>query len=263
MLADRLHVSGRTVRRDVDRLRELGYPIAALMGPDGGYRLEAGTELPPLLFDDDQAVAPSVALQLDMAVLIALNAAVRDAETLRFDYPAPDGAPAADAPPRRAQPHHLVVRGGRWYLVAWDLDREDWRTFRADRLVLRSPNGPRFSPREVPGDDVVAFIAGRFRGATAGTDWPCRGEVVLRAPLEDVTPYAGDGLVERLDDRRCRLVLGSRSWMALAATVARFDADIESAEPAELRAAFRVLGARAENVGGRTDPAASLRRPDA
>ncbi|MGW6240432.1 helix-turn-helix transcriptional regulator [Streptomyces sp. NPDC055094] len=219
LLAERLDISQRTVRRDVDRLRELGYPIVASKGPDGGYRLDAGAELPPLLFDDEQAVALAVALQIatttgagieeaaaralttvrqvmparlrrridtlrftavepsairpnpqaDGGVLMALSAAVHAREVLRFDYaPAsPAGAAdddRADPPPRRAQPHHLVTWGGRWYLVAWDLDREDWRTFRADRITPRTPTGPRFTPRELPGGNVAAFVAGRFKG---------------------------------------------------------------------------------------------------
>ncbi|MET0702698.1 MAG: HTH domain-containing protein, partial [Mycobacterium sp.] len=170
LLAERLEISPRTVRRDVDRLRGLGYAIVAVKGPDGGYRLDAGAELPPLLFDDDQAVALAVALQtagltgagieeaaaralntvrqvmpvrlrhhidslrftaveppsigarpqVDSAVLMTVSAAVRAREVLRFDYA------GADAP-RRVEPQHLVTWGGRWYLVAWDLDRSDWR----------------------------------------------------------------------------------------------------------------------------------------
>jgi predicted DNA-binding transcriptional regulator YafY len=281
LLAERLAVSPRTVRRDVDRLRELGYPIAAIKGPDGGYRLDAGTQLPPLLFDDEQAVALAVALrlattsgagigegaaralntvrqvmparlrhridtlqvtaverranpQVDSGVLLALSAAVHACEVLRFDY-------ASGDVPRRAEPHHLVTWGGRWYLVAWDLDREDWRTFRADRITPRIPTGPRFTPRELPGGSVSEFVSSRFR--TYG-DWQCRGEVVLHLPVAEVQPYAGDGVVEELGPDRCRLVLGSWSWPGLAATLGRFDADIEVVGPPELREAFAQLAAR-------------------
>ncbi|WP_320775574.1 helix-turn-helix transcriptional regulator [Streptomyces sp. CRN 30] len=296
LLAERLDVSPRTVRRDVDRLRELGYPVVAVKGPDGGYRLGAGSELPPLLFDDEQAVALAVALQTatggagleeaaaralhtvrqvmparlrhridtlrvtsverpadrphpraDGGALAAIGAAVHAREVLRFDHlPAapPEAGRDTGAPPRRVQPHHLVTRGGRWYLVAWDLDREDWRTFRADRIVPRTPTGPRFTPRAVPGGDVAAFVAGRFRGADGPGDWPCRGEVILGAPAAAVAPYVRDGTVEEYGPDRCRLVLGSWSWTGLAAALGAFDADIEVVGPAELEEACARLARR-------------------
>ncbi|MFJ9031640.1 helix-turn-helix transcriptional regulator [Streptomyces sp. NPDC102274] len=303
LLAERLDVSPRTVRRDVDRLRELGYPIAAFKGPDGGYRLDAGTELPPLLFDDEQAVALAVALQIatttgagieqaaaralttvrqvmparlrhridtlrvttveppairpnpqvGSSLLMALSAAVHTREVLRFDYapaspPGATGDDRAEPPPRRVQPHHLVTWGGRWYLVAWDLDREDWRTFRADRITPRIPTGPRFTPRELPGGNVAAFVAGRFQGSDGAGDWPCRGEVILDLPAAAVSRYTRDGVVEELGPDRCRLVLGSWSWPGLAATIGRFDADIEVVGPAELKDAFGYLARRYANA---------------
>ncbi|SHF93276.1 helix-turn-helix transcriptional regulator [Streptoalloteichus hindustanus] len=298
VLAERLEVSARTLRRDVDRLRELGYPVVATKGPDGGYRLGAGSELPPLLFDDEQAVALAVALQIattsgvdmgeaaaralntvrqvmparlrrqidalrittvdrpaarpnpqvDSGVLAALSAAVHAREVLRFDYaaaalaPAPPAAGGAAAtPPRRAEPHHLVTWGGRWYLVAWDLDRADWRTFRVDRITPRTPTGPRFTPRELPGGDVADFVATRFRGSG---NWPCRGEVVLDLPAAEVSPFVLDGVVEALGPHRCRLTLGSWSWRGLATHISRFDADIEVIGPPELRDAFAHLARR-------------------
>ncbi|MFE5074229.1 helix-turn-helix transcriptional regulator [Streptomyces halstedii] len=299
LLAERLDVSPRTVRRDVDRLRELGYPVAAFKGPEGGYRLEAGTELPPLLFDDEQAVALALALQavtttgagveeaaaralttlrqvmparlrhrLDAlqvtavgpatagrgervggGTLMAIGAAVHAREVLRFDY-------AGSDTPRRAEPHHLVTYAGRWYLVAWDLDREDWRTFRADRITPRVPTGPRFTPREVPGGEVAAFVAGRFQGAEAPGDWPCRGEVVLRTAAATVAPYVRDGLVEALGTDRCRLVLGAWSWTALAAGLGRFDADIEAVGPDDLREAFARLSRRYADAAAAPRPPA-------
>ncbi|MFF5207548.1 helix-turn-helix transcriptional regulator [Streptosporangium sp. NPDC000396] len=302
LLAERLGISPRTVRRDVDRLRELGYPIVAIKGPDGGYRLDAGTELPPLLFDDEQAVALAIALQFattagagieeaaaralntvrqvmparlrhridalqvtaveqpairptpqaDSSVLTALSAAVHAREVLRFDYtPASRGAAdddGAQAPPRRVQPHHLVTWGGRWYLVAWDLDREDWRTFRADRISPRTPAGPRFTPRELPGGEVAAFVAGRFRGADGSGDWPCVGEVILDLPAATVSGYTRDGVVEEVGPDRCRIVLGSWSWVGLAAAIGRFGADIEVVGPAELKDAFAHLARRYANA---------------
>ncbi|KNE80676.1 MULTISPECIES: helix-turn-helix transcriptional regulator [Streptomyces] len=335
LLAERLDVSPRTVRRDVDRLRELGYPVEAAKGPDGGYRLGAGTQLPPLLFDDEQAVALGIALKTAATggagieeaaaralttvrqvmparlrhrvdtlhltaveppsdrpaprpggdVLMTLSAAVRAHELLRFDYasapgsvspsPSPSVSPSSPSapeaghstdapPPRRAEPHHLITWGGRWYLVAWDLDREDWRTFRADRIAPRTPTGPRFTPRDLPGGDVAAFVTARFRGSenptgpgghgssysSGGSDcpggrgWPCRGEVILHLPAAEAAPYVHDGTVEDLGPHRCRLVLGSWSWPALAAAVARFDADFEVVGPAELTDAFARLARR-------------------
>ncbi|OXM63330.1 helix-turn-helix transcriptional regulator [Amycolatopsis vastitatis] len=294
LLADRLGVSERTVRRDVDRLRELGYPVQAVKGPEGGYRLEAGSQMPPLLFDEEQAVALAVALriavgtgagieeaaaralatvrqvmpsrlrqrvdllditaagratQVDTDVLVALSSAIRSAEEVRFDYASPSRpADAEPRPPRRVRPHHLVARGGRWYLVGWDAAREDWRTYRADRMTLRTPSGPRFTPREVPGGDVGAFLAARFKGSTTADVWPCRGEVVLDLPIEAVAPFAGDGVVEEVAPGRTRLLSGSWSWAALAAGLARFDAEIEVVGPPELRAAFAALAGRASRA---------------
>jgi predicted DNA-binding transcriptional regulator YafY len=290
LLAERLDISPRTVRRDVDRLRELGYPILATKGPDGGYRLDAGTQLPPLLFDDDQAVALAVALQVattagagieeaaaralntvrqvmparlrrridtlqvtaveppatrnpqaDSGVLMTLSAAVQAREVLRFDYTDDN---SVQTPPRRAQPHHLVTWGGRWYLVAWDLDRDDWRTFRADRITPRTPTGPRFTPRKLPGGTVAAFVTSRFRGSDGSGDWPCRGEVILDLPAAVVLRYTREGIVEEVGPDRCRLVLGSWSWAGLAAAIGRFDADIEVIGPTELKTAFAHLARR-------------------
>ncbi|MEV6622342.1 WYL domain-containing protein [Amycolatopsis sp. NPDC051106] len=290
LLAERLGVSERTVRRDVDRLRELDYPVQAVKGPDGGYRLEAGSRMPPLLFDEEQAVALAVALriaagtgagieeaalralatvrqvlpsrlrqrvdaleigvagrgsdpQIDTGILLTLSAAVRANEEVRFGYRSPDRP--EDAEPRRVQPQHLVVRAGRWYVVGWDPDRGGWRTFRADRMTPRIPNGPRFVPREVPGGDVATFLSARFKGSESTDAWPCRGEVILGLPLAEVAPFAGDGVVEHLGDARTRLTTGSWSWAALAATVARFDTEIEVIGPPELRTAFAELSRRA------------------
>jgi predicted DNA-binding transcriptional regulator YafY len=293
-LAERLEVSSRTVRRDIDRLRELGYPIATMKGPDGGYRLSAGSELPPLLFDDDQAVALAAALQaavvggggieeaamralhtvrqvmpsrlrrrvdmfqvtaigsaaasggsgaVGMDVLMALSSAIHARELLRFDY--------GDAP-RRTEPHHLVTRAGRWYLVAWDLDRDDWRVFRTDRISPRIPTGPRFTPREVPGGDVAAFVTSRFRGSDSAAGWPCRGEVILHAAIADVAPFVHDAVVEEIGPDRCRLTLGAWSWPALAAAVGAFDAGMEVVGPPELKAAFALLARRYAAAAGGT-----------
>ncbi|WP_200904149.1 YafY family protein [Nocardiopsis sp. RV163] len=301
-LAARLDVSARTVRRDVDRLRELGYPITTFKGPDGGYRLDAGSRMPPLLFDDDQAVALAVALQAatasgagtgeaaaralntvrqvmparlrqridavrvavvappavpraraDGGVLREISAAVHAREELRLDYATAFRScfrEEADAVgPRRVQPHHLVTWAGRWYLLGWDVEREDWRTLRVDRIGVRSPNGPRFTPREVPGGDVASFLIGRFRGSDGAVDWPCLGEVILDLPASAAAPFAHDGLVEEVGPERCRLVLGSWSWVGLASAVGRFDADFEVVGPPELEDAFARLARRCAGGG--------------
>ncbi|MEU1430538.1 WYL domain-containing protein [Nocardia sp. NPDC005746] len=165
---------------------------------------------------------------------------------MRFDYRSAAGPrDPGSRPARRVQPHHLVVRAGRWYLIGWDPERQDWRIHRADRMALRVPNGPRFIPRQVPGGDVAAFLSARFKGSDSANIWPCRGEVVLDLPAAQVAPFAGDGIVEELGPARTRLLTGSWSWVALAAMLARFDTEIEVIGPDALRDAFAALSRRA------------------
>lgn len=295
LLAERLEVSDRTVRRDVERLREMGYAINATMGTDGGYRLAAGSELPPMLFDDEQTVAIAVALQtatvagaeigegalralatmrqvmpprlrhrLDalevtaiqrwpgegmpgatsVEVLLSLATTIRACEVLRFDY-APRIVPTGEPfrPPRRVEPHHIVTAQGRWYLVAWDLERDDWRMFSADRITPRTPTGPRFGPREVPGRDVHEFVSAHFKGSDVN-QWPCRGTVILDLPVEELLPFSGDGTVRPYGDGRCTLETGSWSWGSLAASYGRFEVPMEVLDPPELAEAFTVLANR-------------------
>ncbi|WP_374457815.1 helix-turn-helix transcriptional regulator [Nocardioides sp.] len=204
-LSERLEVSPRTLRRDVDRLRDLGYTVDAVRGAAGGYQLRAGGSLPPLLLEDEEAVAVAVGLRtaaagavagmddwsvqalskvlslmpprlrrqmdavasqtdspgpwegapvFDAAVLTTLAQACRDSELLRFDYTAREG----EATHRRVEPLRLVSIGRRWYLVAWDRDRMDWRSFRLDRIADPEPTGQRFRPRDLPADDALAFV---------------------------------------------------------------------------------------------------------
>lgn len=282
-LADRLGIAPRTVRRDVDRLRELGYRIGAAKGPYGGYRLEAGSELPPLLFDEEQAVAIAVALQgvrasgvdieeaadralatvrqvmpsrlrhrvdgirftdagsdtrVDPAVLEAVSAAVRDRHVLRFGYR------DEDRPPRRTEPHAVVLRDGRWYLLAWELDAGDWRIFRLDRMSPRIPTGPSFVPRPLPAADAATYLAARAKGSEAEDRWPCVGEVVLDLPAAEVAAWAGEGELEPLTEETCRLTIGSWSWTGVLAAVARFDASFTVVGPDALREAAVTLSAR-------------------
>lgn len=301
LLASRLGVSQRTIRRDIDRLRELGYNIRAVMGPDGGYRMEPGRELPPLIFDDDQALAVAVALltaptlgagigeaairafgtirrvmpsrlrrrleglevttvarpgsaeatDLGLDVLLLLAQHIRDRQVLRFDYAPRDPAEEeeGDIPTaRRVEPHHLAVSDGRCYLAGWDVDRECWRLYRADRIRPRIPSGPRFSPREVPGGDVAAFVAARFKGSSVDR-WPCRGTVRLELPARDVIPFVGDGSVTAVDEHSCTLAAGSWSWGALAAFFGRFEVEMHVIEPPELASAFTTLAQRYAATG--------------
>ncbi|WP_329104981.1 helix-turn-helix transcriptional regulator [Streptomyces sp. NBC_01439] len=301
-LAERLDITPRTVRRDIGRLRELGYPIMTFRGPAGGYRLDAGSHLPPLLFDDDQAVALALALHsaatsptigedaaralatvrqvmparlrhrinqlritsvqppgndsavpADPHVLMELSNVIHSRAELRFAY-GHDAATTGEQP-RRTHPHHLIAWRSQWYLLAWDLDRDDWRTFRVDRIRPRTPTGPRFTPREVPGGDVSVFIASRFRGNDdTRTDWPCQGHVILNLPATAVAPFAQDGTVEALGPTRCRLTLGSWSWTGLAASLGRFDTGIEVVGPRELNDAFAQLATRYANAARTTTP---------
>jgi predicted DNA-binding transcriptional regulator YafY len=285
-LAERLGVTTRTVRRDIERLRELGYPVHATMGPVGGYRLAAGTTLPPLLLDDDEAAAITVGLHtaavsgvtgidetwlralmkiervlpsrlrhrvtalqramlaipprrssppVDAAVLTAMSAAIRAEETLRFDYV--DHHQTASC--RTVEPHRLVTWGRRWYLVGWDADRDDWRTFRADRMTLRVPNGPRFAHRAPPDGDVAAYLR-----RTIGYDlWPYRCRVRVHAPAAQVTGRV-DGIVTPIDDHTCLLELATDSFNLAALVVGLLDADFDIESPPELAEHLRALSNR-------------------
>ncbi|MBD3777643.1 MAG: WYL domain-containing protein [Micrococcales bacterium] len=310
VLADRLDVTTRTVRRDVDRLRELGYTIAATSGPDGGYRLAAGSELPPMLFDDEQAVAVAVALRhvpasgvdvdeaaaralatvrqvmpsrlrhrvdgirfsgsppaerVDPAVLEAVSSATRERRTLRFDY-------AGRADPVRVEPHAVVARGGRWYLLAWHPGAAGWRTYRLDRMAPRHPAGARFDPRPVPTGDAGTFLAARARGLDSRVDpgvdpgvdaapnpapdsdaagaWPCTGEVLLELPAAAVAPWLGDGVLVPVSATACRVTAGSWSWAGLLAWVLRFDAPFTVLGPDAFAEATAALARRVGAAAG-------------
>jgi predicted DNA-binding transcriptional regulator YafY len=285
-LADRLGVTTRTVRNDVRRLRRLGYPVHATPGVAGGYRLGAGAALPPLLLDDDEAVAVAVGLRtaangsvtgieetslralakleqllpsrlrhrvravqastvevpsagptVHAEVLAAIAAACRDHQGLRFDYRDHDGSASL----RSAEPHRLVHDRGRWYLVAWDTDRRDWRTFRADRIELRTPGGPRFTPREPPDGDVVTYLLRRVGSAT----WRYRARVKVHAAAEAVAGRLPPAVVvEAVDQHTCFVDVGSDSPEMLALYLGMLDADFEVGDSPELVERLRALAGR-------------------
>ncbi|MEA4945382.1 MAG: YafY family protein [Propionicimonas sp.] len=294
-LSARLEVSERTVRRDIDRLRALGYPVDATRGSVGGYRLASGADLPPLLLDDEEAVAIAVGLRtaarspvtgieeasaralvkleqvmparlrgrvsavaasvvaippdapapaVDADLVAGLSLAVRDHEVLRFDYVAHGGEETM----RRVEPVRLVVWGRRWYLVAWDLGRADWRTFRVDRIGhLWSPSGPRFTPRELPEDPVV-WVARTVSAA----GFRVRARLLVHAPASVVSQKISPavGVVEAVDTDSCVLVTGADHLETIAVYVGFLDADFEVLEPPELTAQVRELAERYVRAAG-------------
>jgi predicted DNA-binding transcriptional regulator YafY len=287
-LAERLGVSARTVRNDIERLRGLGYPVHASRGSVGGYRLEAGTAMPPLLLDDEEAVAVTLGLRtaaagtiagieetslralakleqvlparlrrrvnalqtytvpisrgyrgptVDAAVLTLITAACRDHERLRFDYRSHDGTASL----RVVEPYRLVNWGRRWYLVAWDTERADWRTFRVDRIAPRTPTGPRFPPRDLP-DDAADHV---MRGVSAAA-WRYRARVTVHAPAEAIaeriTPAVGT--VEAVDDHTCVLATGSDTLESIAVHLGLLGVDFTVSDPPELRTHVKELAER-------------------
>ncbi|MFG3528523.1 helix-turn-helix transcriptional regulator [Streptomyces sp. NPDC047917] len=284
-LADRLGVTPRTVRRDVDKLRELGYPVNASPGTGGGYQLGAGAQLPPLLLDDEEAVAVAVGLRTaagngvegigetsvralskleqvlpdrlrrrvnalntftvpllrgpgasvaDAGVLTELAGACRDGERLRFEYRDHSGSVSR----RTVEPHRLVCTERRWYLVAWDLGRADWRTFRADRITPTPPHGPRFVPREPPAEDLAAYVA---KGISTSA-YPMRAVIRLKAGIEHVaeriSPAAG--VLEAVDADTCLLRTGATGLDVMVVHVMLLGLDFEVVEPPELKDAIKV-----------------------
>ena len=294
-LADRLEVSQRTLRRDIDRLRELGYLVDGTRGAAGGYRLQAGTDLPPLLLDDDEAVAIAVGLRtaagsavegieetsvralakleqvlpkrlrrqvsalgsatvpltyrrepVDAETLTTIAQACRDHERLQFDYTRRDGEDAG----RAVEPHRLVAVTGRWYLVAWDNHRSDWRTFRVDRVRAPRTSGARFHPRTLPNDgDAAAYVRESIRQAPRSH----RATLTVHAPAERVRETARwfGGGVEPLDDASCTLTLNGDSISWLGACVGLVEAEYTLHGPPELAAWLDAFAARIGQAGMR------------
>ncbi len=299
-LAERLGVTARTVRTDVERLRALGYAVDAVPGVGGGYRLGVGAAVPPLLLDDDEAVAVAIGLRgaaasaiegieetsiraltkleqllparlrrrvasltaatvtvpanaaaapsVDPETLMAIANACRDHERLRFDYGSHGGTESR----RVVEPHRIVSSGRRWYLLAHDVERGDWRTFRVDRMRLRLPAGPRFVPRDLSD----AQVRERASGALATATWAYRARVTVSAPADVVAArLPWPATIEPIDASSCRLDVGSDSPELLAIHLGMLGADftIDPAESPELTKWLHVLAgryARAGRLGG-------------
>ncbi len=294
-LAQRLEVSPRTIRNDIERLRALGYPVHATRGSIGGYRLAAGASMPPLLLDDEEAVAVAIAMRtatagavtgieetslralakleqvlpprlrrqvstlqgvtvhvrrgsgptVDPAMLTELARMCREHRRAWFDYS--DRRDTASQ--RRVEPHRIVNAGQRWYLVAWDTDRDDWRTFRVDRIRPGVSLGPRFNPRELTNADVEAMIA---RGVPPAARRH-QARVTVRAPAAEMAGRFGPwlGSITAVDEHSCVLETGAETVESLAAFLGLLGVGFSVTEPPELVAALRTLADRfAASVAG-------------
>jgi predicted DNA-binding transcriptional regulator YafY len=286
-LAARLEVSGRTVRNDIERLRRLDYPVEAVRGPGGHYRLGIGAKLPPLLLDDDEAVAVAVGLraatgvsgiedtsaralaklesvlphrlklrvnavrdavqtgpentgsnvpdpEVDAGLLMAVAAAIRDHEEIRFRYRGNERL--------QVEPYRLVSWQRRWHLVARDATADTWSSFRLDWMQLRVPGGRRFRPVELPGGDYPAFVL----RTTAFAGWQVHVRITVYAPAEEVLSRINPavGVVEAIDDSTCVLVTGADSVETVAVYIGMLGIDFTATEPPELVAHLATLARR-------------------
>jgi predicted DNA-binding transcriptional regulator YafY len=293
-LSGKLGVSPRTLRRDVDRLRELGYPVDTSRGTGGGYQLSAGTKIPPLLLDDDEAVAIAVGLRtaagggvtgieetslqalaklqqvlppklrrrvdalaeatettiftnrspsVPADVLVAVAQAARGQEQLRFAYEAADGTASS----RLVEPHRLVARGRRWYLVAWDLQRDNWRTFRVDRLSRPFGNGVRFTPRELPAEDAAAYVAQALRSVPRGNEALVAIPLPLDAAAEIVPGWIGELTADGPDRTLLRVANDNAEWLAITLTMIDAETTLVDATP-EVRDRLAALRAKVDRL---------------
>ena len=294
-LAHRLAVGPRTIRRDVERLRRLGYPIQAVAGAAGGYRLAAGASLPPLLLDDEEAVAIAVGLRTavsdgvagieetsvralskleqllperarrrvhalgaatvpypatgpvaDPETLLVIATACRDHELLRFGYRSRDDERSR----RLVEPAGLVHTGRRWYLVAWDIDRIEWRTFRADRIESRPSSGRRFTPRSLPAENLAAYVAERVSAVRDRF----QVRIILRAPAEAIRAQHRYhlGTLEPIDEQTCLLRTAGEWLDGIALHVVSIGVGFEVLEPPELVARIAVLAERFTRAAARS-----------
>lgn len=290
-LAERLGVDRRTLRRDIDRLRSLGYAVESTSGPGGGYQLGTGRKLPPLLLNDDEAVAVAVALHVASqgdgwgtpaaaalskihpllpdplkrrvdavrtttlalsrasstiapALLAALASACRDAVRVGFDYAGRAGATTR----REVEPVRLVCAGhGRWYLLAWDVAREDWRTFRVDRIVEPLACGEPFVPRPPP-ENLEQYVATSLTVAPFAVRARFRVRGTPEALAERVPPWCG--VLEMEDAEHCVLTVGTHDVDGLAAHVALTGLEMELIEPETLRPQLVEVAERLMRIAG-------------
>jgi predicted DNA-binding transcriptional regulator YafY len=289
-LAERLDVTTRSVRRDIERLRDLGYPVRATQGAGGGYQLGAGRQLPPLLLDDDEAVAVAVCLRLaaggtveglgeaavrtlakldqvlpgrlraqveaihestvtldgagpvvDAKTLLALARAVRETERVTFAYDGPRGSGE-----RRVEPYRLVATGRRWYLLAFDLDRDDWRTFRLDRMSGVQARGWRFRPRDAP--DAAEYVQ---RAITQSVyDYTARVRIAASKATVEAHVPASVGTVTADGRGHCILATGGNDLEWMAMHLGRLPWEFEVLEPPELLEVMREMVRRLRRAAG-------------
>jgi predicted DNA-binding transcriptional regulator YafY len=284
-LAEHLGVEPRSIRRDIGRLRSLGYHVEGTPGASGGYRLTGGNDVPPMLFEDDEAMAVAVVLGLSAGSALpgierstlsalakldrllpprlstqlnALRAAtvslvppteVVSTESLislaqacdnnllaTFDYCARDGRQSE----RRVEPHRLVATDRRWYLVAFDLDRDDWRTFRVDRTSVVATPGHTFVPREL--DDPAGMVA----EAISTTLYEHRVLVRVESSAYELSRHIApnEGVVSQVSDTRATVALGAENFKWLASYLIGLGFEFEVIEPVEFRQRMSELGRR-------------------
>jgi predicted DNA-binding transcriptional regulator YafY len=294
-LARRLDVTTRTVRNDVERLRRMGYPVQATRGAVGGYRLSAGAAMPPLLLEDDEAIAVAVSLRtatggavegleetalraltklqqvlpprlgrrvdalqshtvrvsgqrrgphVEGGLLALIAATARDREIMRFRYADHSGAGTE----RRVEPYRLVNWGRRWYLVAFDVERAGWRTFRVDRITGPRTIGHRFTLRPLPATDIAAYVAANTRQI----QMKVRGRVIVHAPAEEVAARMGSwsSSIEPHGPDRCLVQLGGRSVDDIAFWLGVLESDFDVVDSPELAAAVRRIADRYARASG-------------
>lgn len=288
-LSQALDTSPRTLRRDIDKLRELGYPVTSLRGPGGSYRLAAGNALPPLMFEDDEVVALALGLRhvaaghssLDnvtdaaeratrklaqvlpsrLARQVSMVAAAVEPEPRQWPGAHPDtvavlGEAIADGrwvrmthrtkageeARRKVDPYRLLLHRGRWYLFAWDRDREDWRMFRVDRIVSAESARASFVHRSLPAEDLHAYVEERFSSS------PRLHTVAVRfaASANEVASRIVriDGALEALSPTTCRYAarVDSYEWLAIVLALSGIEFVVE--RPDSMRDYLRELGGR-------------------